>query len=559
MFERRFRHIHRYREIAVAFSRNGFGYLVKELGLHEFLSLPKRMFTKDRKEVQTKTTGERIRYFLEELGPTYVKLGQIASTRPDLIPVDIVKELEKLQDHVTPFSYSEVKEIIEEELEMEMEELFTEFHEEPLGSVSIGQVHYAELKSGEKVAIKVQRPNIEKMVRTDLEILQDIAEIAEHRLEWAAQYQVSDIIKEFSTALLAELDYYFEGRNAGRIAKQFNDVDYIRIPNVYWDYTTKKVLTMEYVQGKNLLDLEQLHKQGFNTKLIAERIVESVMQQILIDGFFHGDPHPGNVTALPGDVVVLMDFGMVGRLTPHMKSNLASLIIAMMNQSTAGIIKAIMRMGIVPDSVDIELLNADVELLRDKYYDIPLSQVSLGEAVTDLFSVAHHHEIKIPSNLTLVGKALLTMEGLVERLDPDISIIDIAEPFGRKLIIERYRPDNLVKDSFNHWTEYWELFTEAPKHIKDVTAMLKKGKVPIEVAFPKAEMFLNKLDRVSNRLSFAIVLLSFSIIMVGLLIGSAISSQSSLLWDIPAIEVGFVIAMLMFVWLIFSIFKSGRF
>ncbi len=517
------------------------------------------MFTKDRKEVQTKTTGERFRYFLEELGPTYVKLGQIASTRPDLIPADIIKELEKLQDHVTPFSYSEVKQIIEEELEMEMEELFTEFHEEPLGSASIGQVHYAELKSGEKVAVKVQRPNIEKMVRTDLEILQHIAEIAEHRLEWAAQYQVSDIIKEFSTALLAELDYYYEGRNAGRIAKQFNDVDYIRIPNVYWDYTTKKVLTMEYVQGKNLLDLEQLHKQGFNTKLIAERIVESVMQQILIDGFFHGDPHPGNVTALPGDVVVLMDFGMVGRLTPHMKSNLASLIIAMMNQSTAGIIKAIMRMGIVPDSVDIELLNADVELLRDKYFDIPLSQVSLGEAVTDLFSVAHHHEIKIPSNLTLVGKALLTMEGLVERLDPDISIIDIAEPFGRKLIIERYRPDNLVKDSFNHWTEYWELFTEAPKHIKDVTAMLKKGKVPIEVVFPKAEMFLNKLDRVSNRLSFAIVLLSFSIIMVGLLIGSAISSQSSLLWDIPAIEVGFVIAMLMFVWLIFSIFKSGRF
>ncbi|NRG46140.1 AarF/ABC1/UbiB kinase family protein [Bacillus sp. CRN 9] len=559
MFKNRFRHIHRYREIAVAFSRNGFGFLVKELGLHEVLSLPKRMQVKNKSEPHSKTTGERIRLFLEELGPTFVKVGQIASTRPDIIPQDIIIELEKLQEHVHAFPFAEVKKIVEHELGEDLNVLFREFHEEPLGSASIGQVHYAVLHSGEEVAVKVQRPHIEKGMKTDLEILQEIARIAEQKLEWAANYKVEAIVKEFSNALLNELNYSLEGRNAERISKQFKDNPHYRIPNVFWEYTTKKVLTMECVKGKSLLEVEQLQREGYNTKLLAERVVQGLFQQILVEGIFHADPHPGNVCALPGNVIVFMDFGMVGRLTAEMKTNFASLIIAMMRQSTEGVIKAIIRMGVVPDDVDMELLKSDVDLLRDKYYDIPLSQVSLGEAVNDLFSVANHHHIHIPTDLTLVGKSLLTMEGLVEKLDPEISIVKIAEPFGRKLIVDMYRPDHLAKDAVDHLGEYVDIFRDTPRNLKQIISLIKKGKIPLELVLPDSEKFLTRIDRISNRLAFSIVLLAFSIIMVGLIIGSALGRQSSMLWNIPAVEIGFVIALLMFLFLIYSIFRAGRF
>ncbi|MBM7600978.1 ubiquinone biosynthesis protein [Virgibacillus halotolerans] len=556
IFERRIRHLKRYREIAVAFTRNGFGYIVKELGLHELIPLPKRLVAKRRRD---KTTGERIRFFLEELGPTFVKMGQFASTRSDVIPEDIIQELEKLQDQVPPNPYPDVKAIIEQELGTPTEELFKEFHEVPLGSASIGQVHYAVLKSGEKVAVKVQRPNIEQVIKTDLEVLQQLAVLAEFRLKWAARYQIKGIVEEFSKALLAELDYTLEARNADKIARQFTDDPNIRIPDVYSDYSTKKVLTMEYVDGIKLNKIEELHQKGYDTKVVAERFTRAVFHQVFIEGFFHGDPHPSNISALPGNKILFMDFGMVGRLTPEMKGHFGTLVIALMRQSSDGIIKAITRMGLVPDDVDIQLLREDVDQLREKYYDIPLSKVSIGEPVNDLFSIAHQYHIQLPSELTLLGKTLLTMEGIVEKLDPDLSIVKMAEPFGRQLLKERYQPKKLAETFFNQWSEFGEILTDIPQNIKDVTSILKKGKLPVEISIDKAEVFLNKLNRISNRLSFSIVLLSFSIIMVGLIIGSALSGQSSLLWDIPAIEIGFGVAILMFIWLLYSIFKSGRF
>lgn len=293
--------------------------------------------------------------------------------------------------------------------------------------------------------------------------------------------------------------------------------------------------------------------------MLAERVVQAIFHQILIEGFFHGDPHPGNILALPGEVIVFMDFGMVGRLTPEMKYHFASLVIAMMHQSTDGVIKAITRMGLVPDDVNMQQLRSDVDQLRGNYYDVPLSQVSLGEAVNDLFSVAYQHHIQIPADLTLLGKTLLTIEGMVEKLDPELSIIKVAEPFGRQLLKERYHPKKVAEHVLNHLVEYGEILTQLPKHVQELTSVMKKGKIRMEITIPELDLFLTKLDRISNRLSFSIVLLSFSIIMVGLIIGSALSRQSTLLWNIPAIEIGFGVAILMFLWLLYSIFKSGRF
>lgn len=549
----------RFREIAIAFSRNGFGYLVRELGLYQVLSLPKRLFVKEQPEVHPKTRGERVRYFLEELGPTFVKIGQIASTRPDLIPEDILQELEKLQDNVPPFSYAEVQAIIRQELGGEVGTLFSKFQKVPLGAASIGQVHYGVLRTGEEVAIKIQRPKIEKAIKTDLEILKQLAQTAELRIDWAARYQISEIVNEFSKTLMEELDYTVEGQNADRIAEQFKDDATIRIPEVYWDFTTKKVLTMEYIEGIKLNELRKLQLKEYDTKILAERVANSIFHQILIDGFFHGDPHPGNITALPGNVVGFIDFGMVGRLTPEMKRNFASLVIAMMRQNTDGVIKAITKMGLVPEDVNMAQLRVDVDRLREKYYDVPFSQVSIGAAVNDLFTVAQKHRIQIPADLSLMGKSLLTMEGVVAKLDPDISIVNIAEPFGRHLLKERYRPKKVAESVFNQWGEYGEILIDLPKQLQEFASITKKGKLPLEISIPQAAIFLRKLDRMSNRLSFSIGLLSFSIIMVGLIVGSALREQSSILWNIPAVEMGFIIALLLFVWLIFSIFRSGRF
>ncbi len=560
MLRKRIRHIQRYREIVTAFIRNGFGFVIKEMGLIELLSLPKRLFVEVKKETNNTTMGERIKMFLEELGPTFVKIGQVASTRYDILPADIIKELENLQDQAQQFSFEMVQEIVEQELGHPIQEIFKEFNEQPLAAASIGQVHYAVLKTGEKAAVKIQRPNMTKIIETDIEILQDLAILAEQRLAWASRYQVRDIVDEFSKSLREELDYTIEGKNSEKIAKQFMDNPKVIIPKVYWDYTTKKVLTMEFVEGTKLYESEKLKQMGNDNKILAKTIVDSVLQQILIEGYFHGDPHPGNILALPGDVIIFLDFGMVGRLTPEMKYHMASLVIALMRQSTDAIIKAITNMGIVPDDINISAIRTDVAKLYEKYYDVSLSQVSLGQVVNDLFLVAYKHKIRIPPDLTLLGKTLLTMEGIVVKLDSEISILKIAEPFGKRLLLERFYPKNVAGSLWHQVVGLGEFVLDLPKGLKEIALLFKNGKIKQEMSFPEVELILSKLNRISNRITFSIGLLSFSIIMMGLIIGASLTDQASTLFlKIPIIEIGLAIAIFMFLLLLYSIFKSGRF
>ncbi|MFN7249355.1 MAG: ABC1 kinase family protein [Anaerobacillus sp.] len=559
MFRKRIRHLHRYQEIVSAFTRNGFGFLMKELGLLELLSMPKRLFIEG-KEIDRKSVGERFRIFLEGLGPTFIKIGQIASTRSDIFPVDIITELEKLQDNVPPFSYEEVQDVFFAEFGVFVEDMFSDFHEKPLAAASIGQVHYAVLKTGERVAVKIQRPNIHKVIETDLEILHDIAMLAERRLDWAAKYQLCDIVDEFAKSLRAEVDYSLEGRNSEKIAQQFEGNSEIYMPKVYWDYSSQKVLTMEFVEGTKLNELAKIEKLGYNRKVIAERVVNAIFKQILVDGFFHGDPHPGNVLVTTGNQIIFMDFGMVGRLSPQMRDHFASFIISMMVQNTEGVVKAVMKMGLIPEEANLAMLRADIDMLREKYYDVPFSQLSLGEAVNDLFSVATKHGIRIPTDLTLVGKSLLTMEGMVEKLDPDLSIVKIAEPFGRHLLKERYQPKNVAGRLWGNFLEYSEIVADLPKSIKEFSSIMKKGKMRVEISLSDLDRLLTRVERVSNRISFSIVLLSFSIIMVGLIIGSSLSGNTTtIIWRLPTVEIGFGVALVMIIWLFYSIFKSGRF
>ncbi len=558
MFGKRIRHIKRYRDVAKVLTRHGFGFFVEEMGLLHMLSLPKRLFT-DTEKIDPMTVGERIRHVIEELGPTYVKIGQIASTRADIIPEQILKELEKLQDNVPSFSFEQVSMIIEEELGSPLSEIFAWIDEEVIAAASIGQVHRAQLLTGELVAVKVQRPQIKVMIETDLEILMDLATLAEHRMERMERLQLRDVVEEFAKSLRNELDYCIEARNAEKIAKQFKTDPTIHIPAIYGEYSTRTVLTMEFVQGLKLNQFEEIEIMGYDRKVIAEQLVRALFHQVLVEGFFHADPHPGNIFLLQGGVVSFIDFGMVGRLSSDMKQNLASLVIAMMRQSTESMIKVILRIGIVPDEVNLPLLNHDVDELREMYVDVPMSNISLGEAISDLFKVAFRHQIRIPSDFTLLAKCFLTLEGIVEKLDPRLSIMDMAEPFGIKLLKERYRPSTIAGRIWHNLTEYSDIMVDLPKQLKGLMQTLIRGKIRLEVSVPELDIFLRKLDRITNQISFSIVLLSFSIVMAGMIIASALGQQPLLLWQIPVIEVGFSMAALMLLWLFISIFKSGKF
>lgn len=556
----RVKYINRYREIAIQFSKSGLGFLIEEIGLDRVISLPKRIILRQQNdEVFEKTYAERIRIFIEEMGTTFIKLGQIASTRADLLPPDLIKELEKLQSHVSPFSALEARKLIEESLGAPIDELFMIFNDTPVGSASIGQVHRAMLHTGEDVAVKVQRPNIEKTVRTDLEILRHLAVLAESNLEWARNYQVTDMIEEFSVALINELDYSTEARNVERIGNTHKNDNKIKIPEIYWEYSTKNVMTMDFIKGIPINHLNKLDELNINRSQVADTLAKAIFQQIFEEGYFHGDPHPGNVSVLEDGTLVFIDFGMIGRLTKDLKNNFGSLLISLMRKDSAGVVKAIVKMGVVPGDVSMRELNREAEIMRDKYYDVPLAKLNFSDAVNDLFGISNKYKIKLPQDFTILAKTLLTLESVVSQLDPDFSIMDVAEPFGKALMLERYNPKNLLNFQVDEVQQLGNELREVTENIHTFSKGLKNQSLPIEIDIKGRNDFSKHLDRVINRLSFSIVLLAFSIVMVGLIVGSAILGEGSIIFRIPIIEIAAIFAMGMFAWLLWSIVKSGRF
>ncbi|WP_438348764.1 ABC1 kinase family protein [Paenibacillus sp. FA6] len=553
----RIRHTGRYREIAMALIRHGFGYMVEEIELFQFLTLPRRWITHE--SLETKSLGERIRHVLEDLGPTFIKLGQLASTRADLLPDSIIQELVKLQAQVPSFSSETARGILAQELDTTIEDAFSWFEDTAIAAASIGQVHLGKLRTGEAVAIKIQRPGVVKIVSRDLDIISDLAIVIEKRWEWARQYQLTRIVQELSKSMMAELDYSQEARNTEKIALQFQNDRHIYIPHIYWEFTSSRVLTMEYIDGIMVRNKDELLDKGYDLKEIAERITNGMLHQIFLEGFFHGDPHPGNILVRKNGSIAFIDFGMVGRISADMKEHLSALIIALMRKNSEGMVRAILKLGLFPDEGEIAALRADLDRLQEEYYDIPFAEISMGKALNDLFGVARQHQIIIPPDLTLLGKSLLTLEGVVESLDPSLSIIDMAEPFGRKLAKERFSTENLRKKLFGGLGGLLEGMLDLPGQARQLSSLISKGKLKLEISVPELQALMHKLDQVSNRLSISIVLLAFSIIMAALIIGAAMNNESSILWQFPVIGIGFTVALFMFLWLLYGIFKSGRF
>ncbi|KAF1086450.1 putative protein kinase UbiB [Sporotomaculum syntrophicum] len=546
--QKRYKHFRRYREIANVLVKHGFGYLLNSLGMAEFF--PTGQLPKDANNLPEETKAVRLRMVLEELGPTFIKLGQLFSTRSDLFAPVYIKELEKLQDQVPPAKFTEIRELLELELGRKLSQIFSYFNPTVLASASIGQVHEAQLIDGCRVAVKVQRPGIRAKMEVDLEILYDLAGLAERHTSWGEIYKFTEMVEEFEHILQEELDFILEARHAETLALNFPDEKYVIIPNVYWDYTTKKVITLEFLDGVKITDQDNLAAMGHDPAITARRLVEAMLKQILMDGFFHADPHPGNLLAMPGGKLAFLDFGMMGYLENELRGKIINLVFGLLHKDSEKILKAIMSLGVVPAHVKMHQLRRDIEHLREKYYQVPLGQVSAAESLGDIMDLAYRHRIKVPVEFSMVMKALIITEGIATQLDPGISIVQVVEPLGQRLLRNRFSQESIRTFFRDNINEYHMLFTRLPGQLGQIIELLTRGEIKVKAENPDFGRALLKLNTMVNRLVYSII------------VGSIVISSSWLIkdritfWGIPLAEIGFVFAGILGFWLLLMIIRS---
>lgn len=428
------RHFARYCQIFSVLVRHGFGYLL----------IPGSLSTIQEKNFAV--VGVHLRKAFEELGAAFIKVGQIASTRSDLFPQPIIQELEKLRDCVLPMPFGIVRRVVEDSLQSSLEGVYQEFNPIPLAAASIAQVHEAVLHNGERVAVKVQRPFLRERVKIDLEIFQTLVARIEQRTQWGKRYPIRLILNEFSETIKRELDFLNEGKNAEELAKFSRRNPNLVIPKIYWEFTHSSLLTMEYISGTQLHKVSE--ENAYNTPQIARRLSKVLLQQVLLDGCFHGDPHPGNILILPGEKIALVDFGITGYLTRSMRNQLLLLVSGLVRGNDDKTFRTLLQMGIVTNSIDQQGFQADISDLRHKLMNSSQMKFSMGESIRDFFEIIYRHGIHIPQEFVLVGKTLLTLEGTLKELDPSLSLVEQAKPFSRKIVFK-----NL--GIINFWRSFW--------------------------------------------------------------------------------------------------------
>ncbi|MDW7674176.1 MAG: AarF/ABC1/UbiB kinase family protein, partial [Bacillota bacterium] len=501
LIQRRYRHLNRYRMVANTLAKHGFGYVINILGLSEVLSFrPNNEATN-----QTLSTAERLVKVLEDLGPTFVKFGQILSTRMDLLPIEYIRELEQLQDNVPPLEKKEVRKVIESELGKKIEEIFPDFGWVPLASASIGQVHKTKLINGHEVVVKVQRPNIKELMEIDLEIIFDLATFLDKKTSWAKQYGILDIVEELSTSLRGEIDYLLEGRNGDRFRENFVKADNIIFPKVVWEYSTSKILVLDYVSSIKISNKNELHAKGIDLNETAANFINAMVTQIFIHGFFHADPHPGNV-GVKENSIVFMDYGQVGKIDEWSKAKYIQLIMQMMQQDVSGIVNILLDFGVVGEQIDRKRLEQDISKLKQKYYRLSFKEIKVGKALKEMVAIIQKYNIRIPADFALMIKALLTAEGIVQQLNPSINIMEIAEPLGKKLFKENFNIYTLKDKILTTSIENVQLLTKLPKLLTELLQQIEYGQLKVKVEHHNLSKLILLFNIASNRLALSIVL-----------------------------------------------------
>ncbi|MFA5858397.1 MAG: AarF/ABC1/UbiB kinase family protein [Elusimicrobiota bacterium] len=532
-------------EIVGISQKHGLGYYILKLGLEKYAP----WVNIGQKEVLSiKVLAEKVRLVLSDLGPTFVKFGQILSTRPDLLPEEFIQEFRKLQDELPAVEYDVIEPHLKAACGYEMSEIFLSISHEPIAAASIAQVHDAVLINGQKVVLKIQRPGIADTIKKDLDILYHLARLIE-RFPDARLYQPRHIVDEFARNIQRELNFLAEAQNAERMAQNFKDVKEVHIPKIYWDYTCGTVLVMEKVEGIKVDDLDTLISAGYDLKKIARTGADAIIQQVFIDGFFHGDPHPGNICVLPGGVVCFMDFGIVGRVTLEHKEELAELIVAIVNKDTNKIVNWFSSMEMLDEVVPLSRFKRDIYELLDEYYNLPLKKIVFSQVVNELTGIISRYSIKIRLEYTLLIKSLVAIEGIGMRLDPEFDIIAYISPVIQKVIAQQWTVSRLKREVQKVVSELLLLFRVLPGETREILRKIKLGKLRIEFEHQGLDELISTVDKVSNRISI-------SLMTSAILIASALIIQTKYsAYGLVMFIVGCVVGIL----LILQILVSKKF
>ena len=549
------RQIGRLREIVTVLARFGFGELVQQLRLGRLL--PAYFRRRSASGVHALTTPQRVRRICEELGPSFIKIGQILSTRPDVLPPDWIAELSRLQGRLPPIPFDAIADQLQQAWGEEGWQQLAHLDREPLATASIAQVHRGTLPTGEEVAIKVRRPGIEEQVAIDLRILKRLARLAADYLPEIARHDPVRVADEFSASFQAELDLSQEGRNLERFRTNFAHRRGIRFPDVHWSYTSETVLVTEFVAGPTALTPPQeLDEAGFDRRHLARIGARAFLKMIIRDGFFHADPHPSNVLfpAADAEGVCLIDCGMVGRLRRELREDLLDLLLALIDRQAEDAVDAFLAIGRAPQDLDREQLLDHAESFIERYHGIRLEDLQLGSILTDFVRLIRAHHITLPPDLALLAKALITVEGLGQVLDPDFDMVSEAEPYLRSMLRARYRPDQMAQ---RLWGDVMATGGEVRGMYRDFRGALRRlGQgTPIQLELDQLPRIEQELDRASNRIAFALV-------VAALIIGSATLVQAQagpVVYGLPLFGlIGFGVAAFFGLWLIIAIFRSGR-
>jgi ubiquinone biosynthesis protein len=494
-----------------------------------------------------------LRLALEELGTTFIKLGQILSTRADLLPPQYLAELTRLQDSTPPVSFETIQQVLVAELGQPIEKVFAEFDPVPLAAASIGQAHAAVLWDGTEVVVKVRRPGVVEQVNEDLEILKELAASASRHLEIADRYDLPGLVEEFSQTLRAELDYIREGHSAERFAANFGSDPCIHVPRVFWEVTTARVLTLERIRGIKINDLEGLDKQGTDRRWLAHYAADVVLTMVCDDGFFHADPHPGNFFIEPNGAIGLIDFGMVGVLDKRTQELLADLLIAINHVDADRLVDVFLDLGVTRKRINHVLVRRDIERLLSTYWGLPLGELKVKALLNDVFVVMRTHQLHLPSNLALLLKTMIMIEGIGVNLDPDFHLTESLTPYTERLVMRRYSPFNWLKEWGRASVDLAKLGVDMPQHFRRIVRAAEDGNLQIGMRPEGFDPVINRLERIANRIVLGVIAAAFINGLAVLVSVYRPPGWESWAWIVFAF--GFVCALVLGVYLAWTILR----
>jgi len=512
MLDLAFRNMGRTREILGVLIKWGFEDLIINSTLRNLVPESTRLkWIRDEKPVMEYTRYERIRMAAEDLGPTFVKLAQILSNRPDIIPEGLVKEFEKLQDRVQPFESDKAKRIVERETNLKIEELFEWFDEKPLASASIGQVHKAKLKTGEVVVVKIQRPDVAEIIDRDLQIIKDVVARADRYLKKQGVLQADDAVRTFERSMLKELDYRNEARNIERFRATYKFRTDFYIPKAYREYSTDKILIMEYVEGCKITDMEQLKKWGIDPKIVVERGMDIYLTMIFEFGYFHGDPHPGNILVREDGTIILLDFGMIGQLMKKDKYAFAGIFISMSRNDAREMANSMIKLAVEHNITDMRQFVYDLNDLIEDYAYLDVSESSIQDVIQRLQKIMYDYKITVPGGIFIIFRAFAILEGIGKKMHPEFRTYDFIRPYGQRLVTEQLKPENLAEEANSRFSAFSSMMNTFPAELKNILQKTTRGKLHFEVELQGYGYALKKWDSITNRLSITYIICALMI------------------------------------------------